>query len=339
MPRPAIAVAMGCLLFALAACSRGTEPVAASRFVEPDRLFDKLAANVRSHPQFEVIADIDHARLAEAAGMPMPPSHVLIFSDPELEAAMLQLNPLAALDLPLRVLAFENQTSGKAAVIANNYDFLERRYGLPANAAIRSRYETAIAMATAGIPADSISRFTSDSIQDPGVVMLDSPYDFATTEQKILMAIDAQSDTVHFGKIDFAARSRAHGVELAPTLLILFGAPGPGGRAMARADPGTRRFLSKAPGLAGSEWHGTRDLQRPGCPCGAATGIRRHSTACNQSQVKTYFFRCPRAVTGHGTLAGSRNATSRHTQTAGLSAKSKESALTRSDPSGLLVPG
>ncbi len=235
MPRPAIAVAMGCLLFALAACSRGTEPVAASRFVEPDRLFDKLAANVRSHPQFEVIADIDHARLAEAAGMPMPPSHVLIFSDPELEAAMLQLNPLAALDLPLRVLAFENQTSGKAAVIANNYDFLERRYGLPANAAIRSRYETAIAMATAGIPADSISRFTSDSIQDPGVVMLDSPYDFATTEQKILMAIDAQSDTVHFGKIDFAARSRAHGIELAPTLLILFGAPGPGGRAMAHA--------------------------------------------------------------------------------------------------------
>ena len=235
MQRSVIAVAMGCLLFVLAACSRGTEPVAASRFVEPDRLFDKLAANVRSHPQFEVIADIDHARLAEAAGMAMPPSHVLIFSDPELEATMLQLNPLAALDLPLRVLAFENQTSGKAAVIANNYDFLERRYGLPANAAIRSRYETAIAMATAGIPADSISRFTSDSMQGSGVVMLDSPYDFATTEQKILMAIDAQSDTVHFGKIDFAARSGAHGIELAPTLLILFGAPGPGGRAMAHA--------------------------------------------------------------------------------------------------------
>ncbi len=235
MQRPATAVAIGCLLFTLASCSRGTEPVAAARFVEPDRLFEKLVANVHLHPEFEVIADIDHARLAQAAGIPMPPSHVLIFSDAELDAAILQLNPVAALDLPVRILAFENQSSGRAAVIANSYDFLARRHGLPEDGPIRARYEAAIAKAIAGIPADSISRLASGSMQNPGVVMLDSPYDFATTEKNILMAIDAQPDTVHFAKIDFAARSRARGVELEPALLILFGAPGPGGRAMAHA--------------------------------------------------------------------------------------------------------
>ena len=173
-----------------------------------------------------------------------------------------------------------------------------------------------------------------------GVVMLDSPYDFATTEQKILMAIDAQSDTVHFGKIDFAARSGAPRYRAGADSVDIVRCPGSWrARHGARSDPGTRRFLSEAPDLAGSEWHGTRDLQRPDGPRGAATGIWRHSTACNQSQVETYFFRCPRAVTCHGTLAGSRNATSRHTHTAGLRADSKKSALTRPELGGLLAPG
>lgn len=54
----------------------------------------------------------------------MPPLHVLIWSDAELEAAILRRNRQAAIDLPLRVLAYEDQTTGKAGVIFNSYDCL-----------------------------------------------------------------------------------------------------------------------------------------------------------------------------------------------------------------------
>ncbi len=219
------------LVFAL----RDDEPVSPSRFVEPDKLFETLQANIRNQPGFEVIVDIDHARLAAEVGSPMPPSHVLIWSDPELEAAILNHNPLAAIDLPLRVLAFEDQKTGKAAVIANSYDFVAQRYSLPDDAIVRERYENALAKATKGIPETVIAKFPSDTMTDLGLITLDSPHDFATTEKLILETIHAQADTVSFGVVDFTARSREHGVALEPLRLILFGAPGPGGKAMASA--------------------------------------------------------------------------------------------------------
>ena len=150
----------------LSVALRKNEPVSAIRFVEPDKLFAALDANIRSQPEFEVIVDIDHARLAAEAGSPMPPAHVLIWSDPELEAAILNLNPLAGVDLPLRALAFENQKTGKAAVVANSYDYLVERYSLPEDAAIRARYENALAKAEKGIPEAKIFKFTSNTMTD-----------------------------------------------------------------------------------------------------------------------------------------------------------------------------
>jgi uncharacterized protein (DUF302 family) len=229
------AMAAAGLMVWLAACSRGPAPVAEARFVEPDTLFRTVESNVRSHPEFEVIVDIDHARLAAEAGSPMPPSHVLIWSDPALEAAILETNPSAAVDLPLRVLAFEDPATGTAAVIANRFDFLANRHGLREDAAIRRRYDAAISKAVSGIPPESVASFASDTMDDAGLVTLDSPYDFGTTEAVLTEVISSQPDTVFFATVDFQARSEAHGVRLAPLRLLLCGGPGPGGRAMASA--------------------------------------------------------------------------------------------------------
>jgi len=212
-----------------------TKPVNDSRFIEPDKLYKTLEANVQSQEDYEVIVDIDHARLAQKVESPMPPSHVLIWSDPKLETEILKINPVAAIDLPLRVLAFEDPFSGKAAVIANRFDSLMNRHGLPDDAAIRERYETAISNATEGIPSESIASFSSDKIPDAGLVTLDSPHDFNTTETRIMDAINAQDDTVFFATVDFTDRAKKFGVSLAPIRLILFGAPGPGGKAMSTA--------------------------------------------------------------------------------------------------------
>jgi len=224
-----------CVLLSLAACSRDPEPVPEERFAKVDKLFEVIESNIRNYPGFEIVADIDHARLAAKAGTPMPPSHVLIWSDPTLDAAILNSNPQAAVDLPLRILAFEDPATGKAAVIANRFDFLVYRHGLPDDAAVRGRYEAAIATAMQGIDVDSIAYFATDKMPNAGLVTLESPYDFKTTEALLMDAIMTQSDTVHFATLDFAERAKAHGVQLAPVRLVLFGAPGPGGQAMREA--------------------------------------------------------------------------------------------------------
>jgi uncharacterized protein (DUF302 family) len=214
---------------------RRSQPIAESRHVEPDRLFQALLSNVRSHPELEVIVDIDHSRLGAEAGSPMPPSHVLIWSDPRLDAAILSVNPVAAVDLPPRILAYEDPATGQAAAIHNRYEFVARRHSLPERSSLREAYESAFSKVTRGIPAAAFRAFASDDVPGTGLVTLKSPHDFETTRQRLQGVIHAQSDTVDFGTVDFAARSRACGVELRPLQLILFGGPRPGGRAMASA--------------------------------------------------------------------------------------------------------
>jgi uncharacterized protein (DUF302 family) len=216
-------------------CSRDPGPISENRYRGPDKLYQTLEANIRTNSKFEVITNIDHSRLAAKASSPMPPAHVLIWSDPKLEAAILERAPLAAIDLPLRVLAFEDQNSSGAAVIANGFDYPVNRYSLSDDKVLRALYEASITSAMQGIPGEAIARFASDAMPDAGLVTLDSPHDFATTEKLIMAAINSQSDTVHFGKVDFAQRARKHGVILRPMRLIMFGGPGPGGKAIASA--------------------------------------------------------------------------------------------------------
>ena len=221
-PKLALSVLLVASVLALVFFLRRPEPIAESRFVEPDKLFQTLQANVRDRAEFEVILDIDHARLGAKAGSPMPPSHVLIWSDPALEAAILEHNQVAAVDLPLRILAYENQETGDAALIYNTYEFVAGRHSLPKDAALRDGYQSAVAKAVKGVPESSISKFPSDAMPDAGLVTLTSPHNFESTEKRIRDAIAAQSDTVSFGEVDFAERSKSHGVELRPLKLSFF---------------------------------------------------------------------------------------------------------------------
>lgn len=225
----------GSLLLSVVGCSHDPKPTAESRYVEPDKLYHTLEHNVRANPELEVIVDIDHSRLAAKAGSSMPPAHVLIWSDSKLEADILKLNRLAAIDLPLRALVFEDQGTGKAAVISNSFGYIAHRHSLPDDEKLRARYEAAIGEAMKGIPDSAIAKFPFDKMQEAGLVTLKSSHDFAATEKRVLDAINAQTDTVSFGVVDFSARSKKRGVTVEPMRLILFGGPGPGGKAMKSA--------------------------------------------------------------------------------------------------------
>lgn len=212
-----------------------SEPISADRYVEPDRLFSQVESNIRDNTNFEVIVDIDHSRLGAEAGSPMPPSHVLVYSDLELDASIIQQSSIAAIDLPLRVLVYEDPESGTAKVISNSFEFLVGRHSLKLDESVRARYEASVASAMRGIAKTSIANFRTDSMPNSGLITFSSPFSFAETERRVTEAINAQGDTVVFGSVDFSERLKAQGVSIEPLLLILFGGPGPGGKAMLSA--------------------------------------------------------------------------------------------------------
>lgn len=231
-PLQIVLMALGAAV--LAACS-DPQPVSPERYREPDRLFDIMAANVAASGELEKIVEIDHSRLAAAAGGVMPPARVLLFSDPVVETELIRRHPPAALDLPLRALAYEAVPEGEARVIFNTYEYVRSRHALSAPAELGARYRHALETVLRGIDPSRIAAFEDDAMQPDGIVTLASPFDFSRTRDRLVDAIDAQDDTVHFGVVDFQQRAGDLGVEIPPTLLILFGGPAPGARAMAEA--------------------------------------------------------------------------------------------------------
>ena len=77
-----------------------------------------------------LFAEIDHAEGARQAGLSMQEARVLIFGNPKAGTPVMVARPLAALDLPLKVLVWEDES--KAVWVSfNSPEFLVERHVIP----------------------------------------------------------------------------------------------------------------------------------------------------------------------------------------------------------------
>ena len=79
-----------------------------------------------------LFALIDHSGEAEKVGMKMLPTKVLIFGSPKAGTPLMLAAPSIALDLPLKILVWED-AQGKAFLSYNRPSYLAERHGLPDN--------------------------------------------------------------------------------------------------------------------------------------------------------------------------------------------------------------
>ncbi len=222
------------LAFVFSGCG-GPEPVTAGRYEASDSLISVMEGNVSGSAQLEKIVTIDHSRLGAEAGSVMPPAKVLIFSNRTLESQLVKINPLAAIDLPLRVLAYESVADNKTKVAFNSLEYISSRHNLEKHQDLKPIFDDTMSVVLQGVEQEQIQSFENDNMQPDGIVTLVSPLDFEGTVNRLVAAIDSQDDTVWFGKVDFQERGKDVGIELRPARLLLFGAPAPGAKAMADA--------------------------------------------------------------------------------------------------------
>lgn len=142
---------------------------------------------------------------------------------------------MTAIELPLRALAYEATADRSGKVTFNSFEYIRSRYGLEDLHELEALFDTTMAETLHGIDGEQLSVFDDNTISPDGIVTFDSPFDFDTTVESLIAAIDSQDDTVWFGKINFQSRAQELGTDISPTLLLLFGAPAPGAKAMAKA--------------------------------------------------------------------------------------------------------
>jgi uncharacterized protein (DUF302 family) len=76
-----------------------------------------------------VFARIDHAQGAASVGMPLRPTQLLIFGNPKGGTPLMQDQQTAGIDLPLKMLAWED-AGGKVWLTWNDAEWIAQRHGL-----------------------------------------------------------------------------------------------------------------------------------------------------------------------------------------------------------------
>jgi uncharacterized protein (DUF302 family) len=85
--------------------------------------------NILKSKGVAVFALIDHSGEAEKVGLKMRPTNLLIFGNPKAGTPLMLASPSSAIDLPLKLLVWED-AQGKVWVSYNSPEYLRERHGL-----------------------------------------------------------------------------------------------------------------------------------------------------------------------------------------------------------------
>jgi uncharacterized protein (DUF302 family) len=77
-----------------------------------------------------LFALVDHSGEAEKVGMKMPPTKLLIFGSPKTGTPVMLAAPSSAIDLPLKILIWED-AQRKVRASYNSPEYLQERHGIP----------------------------------------------------------------------------------------------------------------------------------------------------------------------------------------------------------------
>ena len=103
-----------------------------------DRLESILSDN-----GIKVVARVNHAAAAKSVDMDLKPTEVLFFGNPKLGTPLMQQNQLAGLDLPMRVLAWEDD-NGETRVAYHDPGQLTDALNIEGASAIVEKMQTAL---------------------------------------------------------------------------------------------------------------------------------------------------------------------------------------------------
>ena len=198
-----------------------------------DDTYQSLKTTLTNNPAIKIIAEVDHSANAGNSNIELNPTKLILFGNPKLGSPLMLENQQAGLDLPQRILVF--QDSNKDVYLAyNNSIFLSQRHGLTSEEITLDKISNALAMLTK--KASNSTVMESDDTQttlNEGIITTVSKQDFETTYTTLKNTIENNPALRIFTELDHQANAQNTDIELRPTRVIIFGNPNLGSPLMA----------------------------------------------------------------------------------------------------------
>ncbi|MCF4101969.1 DUF302 domain-containing protein [Gillisia sp. M10.2A] len=166
------------------------------------------------------IIEVDLAANARSLGRVLHPLKVVLFQNPELDSNLLQRNQLAGLDLPHKILVYQNSDDVVYALY-NSVAYLVSRYNLQETENLDQISETLEGLATSATSAE-VKRASNITVEaEEGIITKVSNLNFEETYSNLVNAISLNENFKVIGEIDHQTNASDVGVNLSPTKLIL----------------------------------------------------------------------------------------------------------------------
>lgn len=97
-----------------------------------NQVFNYLRNAIVDSPKMNLVAEVDHQFNALSVGVNIRPNRVLLFTTGELEANMVDRHQLSTIDLPLRILVWEDENN-RIKVSYTNLNTIKNRHQMDSN--------------------------------------------------------------------------------------------------------------------------------------------------------------------------------------------------------------
>jgi uncharacterized protein (DUF302 family) len=186
----------------------------------------RITSAVESGPA-SIVATIDHAGAASDAGLQLRPTTLLLVGNPAAGTPLMQEAQTAAIDLPQKLLVFEDE-SGQINVTYNHPDYLKARHNIAGQDKRLDAIAGTLAMLASGGSATAAGPDSLDGVTAKvGLIQVESNRSVAATVARITAAVRTGPASI-VATIDHAQAAARAGLELRPTTVVLIGNPAAG---------------------------------------------------------------------------------------------------------------
>ena len=193
--------------------------------------WSNLLTALEENANIRIVATIDHSAAAQSVGLDLThPIRLVVFGNPNLGTPLMQEQIMSGLDLPQKMLVWQDNNDDKVYVGYNAVEYLEFRHTGIKNADTFSTIKTALA--NLAMTATGQSQVYDDDVSSirllqghRGLRTRRSDADFETTWTRLLDAIEASPANVAF-TVDHSQNSG--GALNHPSRLVVFGNPNVG---------------------------------------------------------------------------------------------------------------
>lgn len=189
-----------------------------------ESIYNNIVSALEANSAIGIVAEVNHQQNAQNVGLDLNPTRVVLFGNPKLGTPLMQANQQAGLDLPQKMLVYENDL-GQTYAAFNSAQYIASRHGVDTVSTLPT-----IEMALTNLAKNATNGtvVTSDKntvALNEGVVSMESANSFSETYEKLRSAIAGNSNLKIVAELDHQQNAKSVGLELNPTKLIVFGNP------------------------------------------------------------------------------------------------------------------